>query len=110
MAVDHHVPAHRLTKSYFRRWWYGKGLSRATLDRLQPITELGVDLTRARHLADVPVFMLRGALHDVIGWVGSALRLDIEEQFRHEMMLCYFAGYVAARQRSPRRLRPAVAR
>src|SRR6185295_12354154 len=25
MIVDHHVPASRLTKSYFRRWWFGKG-------------------------------------------------------------------------------------
>ncbi len=109
MAVDHHVPAYRLTKSYFRRWWYGKGLSRATLDRLQPVTELGLDLTRVKHVADVPRFMLRGALNDALGWVGSAIRFDFEEQFRHEMMLCYFAGYVAGRQRSSRRLRPVVA-
>jgi len=109
MVVDHHVPAQRLTKEYFRRWWYGKGVSRAALDRLQPITELGVDLSRVRHVANVPLFMLRTAAADVMGWIGAALRMDSEEQFRHEMMLCYFAGYVTARQRATRTLRPAVA-
>jgi glycosyltransferase involved in cell wall biosynthesis len=109
MVVDHHVPAGRLTKEYFRRWWYGKGLSRATLDRMQPVTELGVDLARVRHVADVPTFMLRSAFSDVVGWISAAVRLDVEEQFRHEMMLCYFAGYVAARRRPDRALRPAVA-
>jgi glycosyltransferase involved in cell wall biosynthesis len=109
MTVDHHVPAQRLTKEYFRRWWYGKGMSRAELDRLQPVTELGVDLNKVRHLANVPVFMLRTALGDVLGWIGSTLRIDPEERFRHEMMLCYFAGYFTARQRRPRPLRPAVA-
>src|SRR5690348_13998405 len=28
MAVDHHIPAARLTKGYFRRWWVGKGYSK----------------------------------------------------------------------------------
>jgi glycosyltransferase involved in cell wall biosynthesis len=97
MMVDHHVPARRLTKSYFRRWWYGKGLSRAQLDRLQPVTELGVDLTQTRQIAGIPLFMLRSALMDAIGWLVDAL--DTAEQFRREVMLCYFAGYVAARRR-----------
>jgi hypothetical protein len=109
MVVDHHVPAARLTKRYFRRWWYGKGLSRAELDRAQPITELGIDLNKARHFAGVPLFMARTAASNAVGWITSGLRFDSQEQFRHEMMLCYFAGYVAARQRDARRLRPAIA-
>lgn len=97
MMVDHHVPARRLTKQYFRRWWFGKGLSRAQLDRLQPVTELGVDLSKARQVAGIPLFMLRSAITDAVGWVVDAF--DTAEQFRREMMLCYFAGYVAARRR-----------
>lgn len=97
MVVDHHVPARRLTKQYFRRWWYGKGLSRAQLDRLQPVTELGLDLSTVRHLAGVPLFMFRTALTDAVGWITDAF--DAAEQFRREMMLCYFAGYVVARRR-----------
>jgi glycosyltransferase involved in cell wall biosynthesis len=108
MVVHHHVPARRLTKSYFRRWWYGKGLSRAELERLQPITELGVDLSTTRHIAGVPAFMLRTAFDNAVQWLGATLRFDAEAQFRNEMMLCFFAGYVVARQREGRALRPAV--
>ncbi len=97
MMVDHHVPARRLTKQYFRRWWYGKGLSRAQLDRLQPVTELGVDLSKARRVAGIPLFMVRSAVMDAIGWLVDAF--DTAEHFRREVMLCYFAGYVAARRR-----------
>lgn len=99
MLVDHHVPARRLTKSYFRRWWYGKGRSRAELERLQPMTELGIDLRLVRHFAGAPLFMWRSAAASAWGWIGSALRFDRAEHFRHETLLCYFAGYVLARQR-----------
>jgi len=34
---------------------------------------------------------------DAAGWLIDAF--DTAEQFRREMMLCYFAGYVAARRR-----------
>jgi glycosyltransferase involved in cell wall biosynthesis len=108
MRVDHHVPARRLNKSYFRRWWFGKGQSRAALERLQPVTELGVDLTTVRHFAGAPLFMWRSAAGSALGWLVSALRFDPEGHFRHEMMLCYFAGYLLARQRGA--LVPSLAR
>jgi glycosyltransferase involved in cell wall biosynthesis len=57
MELYHHVPAARLTRRYFRRWWFGKGISRAALHRMQPVTELGVDLRQAPHLFGVPRFM-----------------------------------------------------
>jgi glycosyltransferase involved in cell wall biosynthesis len=107
MVVDHHVPAGRLTKSYFRRWWFGKGRSRAELERMQPVTELGVDLTTVRHVAGMPLFMWRSAASSLIGWLLAAVQLDHKEQFRHELLLCYFAGYVLARQRGS--LVPAIA-
>ena len=110
MIVDHHVPASRLRKSYFRRWWYGKGISRAELDRLQPLNELGVDLSRAKQLFGVPRFMLRLALMDLLGWIVCGVAMNRPEQFKHEVMLCYFAGYTTARRQSMRMLRPAVAR
>jgi glycosyltransferase involved in cell wall biosynthesis len=99
MVVDHHVPSKRLTKSYFRRWWYGKGRSRSELERLQPITELGIDLGRVPHFGGMPLFMWRSAAEHAYGWVASALQFDHQERFRHEMMLCYHLGYIAARQR-----------
>jgi glycosyltransferase involved in cell wall biosynthesis len=98
MMVRHHVPARRLTKTYFRQWWYGKGRSRAALERMQPITELGVDLSRVPHLLRTPRFMWRSAAEAVGGWASAAVRFDEEAQFRYETMLCYFAGYLSARR------------
>jgi glycosyltransferase involved in cell wall biosynthesis len=109
MVVDHHVPASRLRRSYFRRWWYGKGVSRAELDRLQPLTELGVDLSHARQLFGIPRFMFRTALSDALGWLVCAALFRSADRFRHEAMLCYFAGYATARRHNARMLRPAVA-
>jgi glycosyltransferase involved in cell wall biosynthesis len=110
MIVDHHVPASRLQKSYFRRWWYGKGISRAELDRLQPLNELGIDLSRAKQLFGMPRFMVRLALTDLAGWIVCGVTMNQAEQFKHEAMLFYFAGYAAARRQSARLLRLAVAR
>jgi glucosyl-dolichyl phosphate glucuronosyltransferase len=107
MAVEHHVPAQRLTQAYFRRWWFGKGLSRAKLDSLRPVTELGLDLTRVRRFAGVPLFMWRAAAGDVVGWLTAMF--DRPEQFRHEAMLCYFAGYLGGSRHREPALRPAVA-
>ncbi len=107
MRVRHHVPAARLTRDYFRRWWYGKGISRAALDRMQPVSELGIDLRETPHLLGVPRFMFGSAVRDAYGWVRARTAGDVTEAFRREMMLAYFAGYVRARRAgraiSPRR-------
>jgi glycosyltransferase involved in cell wall biosynthesis len=97
MRVRHHIPAARLTRRYFRRWWYGKGVSRAALERMQPVTELGIDLRVTPHVFDVPRYMFGSAARDVIGWLKARAGGDPTAAARHEMMLAYFAGYVRAR-------------
>jgi glycosyltransferase involved in cell wall biosynthesis len=69
MEVHHHIPASRLTRRYFRRWWFGKGVSRAALDRMQPTTELGIDLRTTPHILGVPRFMFGNLLRDVTGLI-----------------------------------------
>ena len=93
MSLHHHVPARRLTRDYFRRWWYWKGVARAHLDRRHPVTELGVDLAAAPRIAGVPRFMLGSAVRDLFGWLSAWLARDPRRRMRHEAMLCYFAGY-----------------
>jgi glycosyltransferase involved in cell wall biosynthesis len=99
MRVQHHVPARRLTREYFRRWWFGKGVSRSALEQAQPVTELGVDLRATPHLLRVPRYMYGSALRDAIGLVRNALFGRRADAFRHEMMLAYFAGYFVSRTR-----------
>ena len=96
MSLYHHVPASRLTPSYFRRWWFWKGISKHRLERRHPITELGVDLSRVPKIAGVPRFMYGSALRDAAAWLSALASRDSTRRMRHEMMLCYFAGYVRA--------------
>ena len=97
MAVHHHIPASRLTRRYFRRWWFGKGVSRAALERIQPITELGLNLRQTPHVLGLPRYMFGTALRDARAYALNAVRGRAAEAFRHEMMLAYFAGYARAR-------------
>jgi hypothetical protein len=94
MGLHHHVPATRLTKDYFRRWWYWKGVSKSRLERRHPITELGVDLREVSSVAGVPRFMIGSAVRDVVGWLGAAFSGNAIERTRREVRLCYFLGYL----------------
>jgi glycosyltransferase involved in cell wall biosynthesis len=99
MEVHHHVPARRLTPAYFRKWWFGKGVSRAALERLQPVTESGVDLRRAPHLLRVPRHLYGAALRHATRWLAATGRRQAPEAFRCQMMLAFFCGYFWARRR-----------
>jgi len=100
MRVRHHIPARRLDRRYFRRWWFGKGVSRSALERTRPVTELGVDLARTPHLLHVPRYMYGTAVRDALAWLRYAIRGRRADAFRHEMMLAYFAGYFVSRTRT----------
>ncbi|MGH9140466.1 MAG: glycosyltransferase, partial [Thermoanaerobaculia bacterium] len=99
MSVQHHVPAKRLRPSYARRWWYGKGISRARMESLHPITELGLDLRSVPTIAGVPRFLFGSAARDVIKWIGAAVRGDMAQRLAAETQLCYFGGQVRERLR-----------
>ncbi len=96
MAVDHHVPESRLTRRYFRRWWFMKGQGRHCLEQIHPTTELGVDLSQVPKIAGIPRYMCGSAVRDVGGYVRAVVTGDVLGAVRHEMMLCYFAGYARA--------------
>jgi glycosyltransferase involved in cell wall biosynthesis len=97
MRVHHHIPARRLTREYFRRWWFGKGVSRSAMETALPVTELGVDLRRTPHVLRVPRYMYGSAARDAAAWVKLALQGRAADAFRHQMMLTYFAGYLWTR-------------
>jgi glycosyltransferase involved in cell wall biosynthesis len=62
LTVRHHVPASRLTRRYFRRWFFQHGQALAVmLDDLFP----DVDMTRVPRLGGVPRFLYRHALEQV---------------------------------------------
>ncbi len=93
MILDHLVPAERLTRNYFRRWWYWKGVSHARLHRIHGETELGLRLETVPRIAGIPRFVFGTALHNAAGWVRDSLARDPARRAQHVMMLAYSAGY-----------------
>lgn len=99
MRVEHHVPARRLRPDYFRRWWYGKGISRARMEAMHPVTELGLDLRTVPTIAGVPRFLLGSAARDVLRWSRAFLQRDRGARYAAETQLCYAAGQLRERLR-----------
>jgi glycosyltransferase involved in cell wall biosynthesis len=113
MELQHHVPASRMTRSYYWRWWFWKGVARARMQDLHPVTELGLDLRAVPHVAFVPRFMWGRALRDLASWPVAAWRGDVILCVEHETSLAYFAGYFGGRWTRPLRrhaaeIRPAA--
>ena len=96
MKVRHHVPAVRLTRTYFRRWWFWKGLSRARVDAMHHETELGLNLRHVPHIARVPRYVWGQIPREAFHWLGAVLTGRPLDAMRHEMRLAYCFGYVRA--------------
>jgi hypothetical protein len=102
MVVRHVVPADRLTRRYFRRWFYWHGISRAILYQhhrldMEAPDDTRLDFTTVPHVAGVPRYMFRTALRSMAGVVRSGLRRDPVAAFEHELWLWFFAGVVSRR-------------
>jgi glycosyltransferase involved in cell wall biosynthesis len=102
MVVHHVVEPERLTKQYFRRWYYWHGISRAIL-----FTKLGVDMdapdssrldfSKIPRIAGVPRYMYRNLLAHARDLVRAWIRRDPVAAFEHELWLCFFAGIAKQR-------------
>jgi glycosyltransferase involved in cell wall biosynthesis len=96
MEVHHHVPAGRLTKGYFRRWWFWKGVSRARVDAMHRRTELGLDLERVPYVVRVPRFVWGGLARATVRGASAIMRGDSRNAARQEMHCAYALGYIRA--------------
>ena len=102
MVVHHLVPADRLTKPYFRRWFYWYGISRAILyghhglDMEAP-DEQTLDFSRVAHVGGVPRYMFRTAADHARRMARARLSGDSASAFEHELWLCFFAGVLRQR-------------
>lgn len=115
MVVEHLIPAARLDKRYFRRWFYWRGISRALLYQragldMEAPEQTTLDFTRVPHVAGVPRYLFRKALATVAAWARAAYRRDAVAAFEHEVWLWFFAGIVRQRWRDSRAHGPAPMR
>jgi glycosyltransferase involved in cell wall biosynthesis len=90
--VHHHVPAGRLTRRYFRRWffWHGR-----TLARMNAAMHPHLDWTRVRHVARVPRYMYRVLLTQAWRWVRRLGSADALALLVEEMRFIEHLGYFA---------------
>jgi glycosyltransferase involved in cell wall biosynthesis len=107
MVVRHVIPAERLRKAYFRRWFYWRGISRALLYQrsgldMEAPEQTTLDFSTVPHIAGVPRYLYRRALGHAASWVRAAVRRDAGAAFEHETWLCFFAGILRQRWKDSR--------
>ena len=106
LITYHLIPASRLTKQYFRRWFYWSGVSRALLyDKLgidmEAPDDSRLDFSTVPHLAGVPRYMFRTALKTARHFARSTLKRDTAAAFDDELWMWFFAGVVRQRWSRP---------
>jgi hypothetical protein len=92
VVVRHFVPASRLTRDYFRRWffWHGK-----TMARMAAAIYLDLDLARVPSILGVPRFVYREFLQQVWLWLSRAARADALPLLVEEVKLVEYLGIFA---------------
>jgi glycosyltransferase involved in cell wall biosynthesis len=92
LRVRHFVPAERLTRRYFRRWflWHGKTHALMLAD-LYP----GLDMARVPRIAGVPRFAYRQAVQQAWRWARTRGSNDALQALVEELRLLQFAGLIA---------------
>ena len=86
LKIFHHIPAERLTKSYFRRWCFWRGVSSGVLDRQQPAD--------VRYLFGVPRYLYGAAARGMFSNVASVFSsTDASYRFTNELASWDLAGF-----------------
>lgn len=96
IAVQHKVPASRMTKAYHRRWHTGHGRFYAAL------RDPRIEGSSAR-LFDVPAHLYRQAGGAAARWLWATLSGRPDEAFTHETAIRFFVGFFAERRRARER-------
>ncbi len=97
MVIHHKVIASRLTKNYFRRSFYWRGVSRAILYRmtgadLETPEETPHDLSRVPHVAGIPRYLYRKFVNSGLALLRALARRDRRAILDTEMQLWFYAG------------------
>jgi glycosyltransferase involved in cell wall biosynthesis len=87
LIIYHYVPQERLTKRYFRRWCFWRGVSLGVLDRKRRAP--------VRYFLGIPRYMIgmavRGTLDSIVGW------RDPARTFKNELAWWDLAGFVCGK-------------
>jgi glycosyltransferase involved in cell wall biosynthesis len=92
VVVQHFVPRSRLTRAYFRRWFYWHG---RTMARMASAVYLDLDLGRVPYVAGVPRFVYRECAQQLFRWLGHVGRHDALALLTQELKLIEYFGFFA---------------
>jgi glycosyltransferase involved in cell wall biosynthesis len=91
-TVQHLVPPSRLTRRYFRRWFYWHGKTHALmLQDLYP----EIDMTRVPRIAGAPRFLYRQAFEQVGRWIVKVAGATPLDTLIAELLVIEYAGLFA---------------
>jgi glycosyltransferase involved in cell wall biosynthesis len=96
--VRHRVPADRLTRAYFRRWFFDNGTIVAGFEPRFPTT--------THYVVGVPRYLWRQALASCASVIKGVANRDPKRIAAGEMRVLWFAGYVWGRWRLQRASAP----
>jgi glucosyl-dolichyl phosphate glucuronosyltransferase len=116
LIVHHIIPAERLNRRYFRRWFYWHGISRAILYETKGLDmespeRTSLDFSKVPHIAGVPRYLYRTCFHSFVSMLSSFVRGDAVARFEHELWIWFFAGMLKQRwknRRHPIPIRPGM--
>ena len=102
LVVHHVIPEDRLTKRYFRRWFYWHGISRAILYQnnrldMESPESMALDFSTVPHIAGVPRYLYRTCLTRFVSMWSALARRDAIARFEDELWIWFFAGIVSQR-------------
>ncbi len=109
LVVHHVIPQDRLTKKYFRKWFYWHGISRAILYQnnrldMESPESTALDFSTVPHFAGVPRYLFRTALKKIFSIPAALARRDAIAGSEDELWIWFFAGIL--RQRWKDRQKP----
>jgi glycosyltransferase involved in cell wall biosynthesis len=90
LIVHHFVPQYRVSKSYYRQWCFGAGMSWNVLDSHYKAFE-------GARIFGVPRYLYRQVCSDLLGKIKTAVARDESESLARENKILVFAGFFYAR-------------
>ena len=90
LIVHHYIAPERVTRGYFRRWCFWRGVSLGMLDRHAPAPVV--------HVLGIPRYMIGVALRGTVKTLAGLLRSrDAAQRFTAELAWWDLAGFVYGR-------------
>ena len=102
LIVHHVIPEDRLTKKYFRKWFYWHGISRAILYQnkrldMESPESTALDFSNVPHVLGVPRYLYRTCIMKFFSIWTAMARGDAIARFEDELWIWFFAGIVRQR-------------